>query len=87
MRKYQVKAISTNKSFPAGMKFNREQGKNFILVFGNFRGNWILKPGGFSFHSSPRLYHRMHSAIDDAGFEIKMLYVALYSKSSQGNGR
>ncbi|MEK7136495.1 MAG: site-specific DNA-methyltransferase [Patescibacteria group bacterium] len=74
----------TIKSLPAGMKFDREQGKKFYFWYLNiskeiFR---ILKPGGFFFSfSSPRLYHRMASAIDDAGFEIRDLFMWLYTQN------
>ena len=72
------------KSLPSGMKFDREQGKRFY--------NWylevskeifrVLKPGGFFFSfSSPRLYHRMASAIDDAGFEIRDAFMWLYTQN------
>lgn len=72
------------KSLPAGMKFEREQGKRFY--------NWYLeiseevfralKPGGFFFSfSSPRLYHRMACAIDDAGFEIRDAFIWLYTQN------
>ena len=65
------------KSLPAGMKFDREQGKRFY--------DWylrVLKPGGFFFSfSSPRLYHRMASAVDDAGFEIRDVFMWLYTQN------
>ena len=74
----------TIKSLPAGMKFDKNQGVNFY--------NWyfqvadeilrILKPGGFFFSfSSPRLYHRMASAIDDAGFLIRDCFIWLYTQN------
>jgi len=74
----------TIKSLPSGMKFDREQGKRFY--------NWYLeiskeifralKPGGFFFSfSSPRLYHRMASAIDDVGFEIRDSFMWLYTQN------
>ena len=72
------------KSLPAGMKFDKEQGKRFYVWYLNiskeiFR---ILKPGGFFFSfSSPRLYHRMASAIDDAGFEIRDAFMWLYTQN------
>ena len=72
------------KSLPAGMKFDREQGKRFYAWYLDvskeiFR---ILKPGGFFFSfSSPRLYHRMASAIDDAGFEIRDTFMWLYTQN------
>lgn len=66
------------------MRFDREQGKHFY--------NWyfkiasailrVLKPGGFFFSfSSPRLYHRMASAVDDAGFEIRDCFLWLYTQN------
>ena len=72
------------KHLPAGMKFDREQGKTFYLWYLKvseelFR---ILKPGGFFFSfSSPRLYHRMACAIDDAGFEIRDSFIWLYTQN------
>lgn len=74
----------TIKSLPAGMKFDREQGKRFYAWYFDiskeiFR---VLKPGGFFFSfSSPRLYHRMASAIDDAGFEIRDAFMWLYTQN------
>ncbi|MCL5408933.1 MAG: site-specific DNA-methyltransferase [Candidatus Omnitrophica bacterium] len=74
----------TIKSLPAGMKFTREQGRRFYSWYFKvskeiFR---ILKPGGFFFSfSSPRLYHRMASAIDDAGFEIRDVFMWLYTQN------
>jgi len=72
------------KSLPAGMKFDKEQGKKFYSWYFEvskeiFR---ILKPGGFFFSfSSPRLYHRMASAIDDVGFEIRDAFIWLYTQN------
>ena len=74
----------TIKSLPAGMKYSKEQGKNFY--------NWyfkvakeierILKPGGFFFSfSSPRLYHRMASAVDDTDLEIRDCFLWLYTQN------
>ncbi len=74
----------TVKSLPAGMKFDREQGIRFYKWYLDisqeiFR---VLKPGGFFFSfSSPRLYHRMASAIDDAGFEIRDAFMWLYTQN------
>ena len=71
-------------SLPAGMKFDREQGKRFYSWYLSvakeiFR---ILKPGGFFFSfSSPRLYHRMACAIDDAGFEMRDVFMWLYTQN------
>jgi site-specific DNA-methyltransferase (adenine-specific) len=72
------------KSLPSGMKFDRSQGIEFY--------NWylkvsqalmrVLKPGGYFFSfSSPRLYHRMASAVDDAGFLIKDCFLWLYTQN------
>ncbi|MFA5162221.1 MAG: site-specific DNA-methyltransferase [Elusimicrobiales bacterium] len=72
------------KSLPAGMKFDRRQGLRFYEWYlavsrGIFR---VLKPGGFFFSfSSPRLYHRMASAMDDAGFELRDSFIWLYTKN------
>lgn len=72
------------KSLPAGMKFDRKQGQDFYKWYLTvseqiFR---ILKPGGFFFSfSSPRLYHRMASAIDDAGLEIRDCFLWLYTQN------
>lgn len=72
------------KSLPAGMKFDREQGIKFYEWYSKiskeiFR---VLKAGGFFFSfSSPRLYHRMASAMDDAGFEIRDCFLWLYTQN------
>ena len=74
----------TIKSLPAGMKFDREQGKKFYAWYLKISSEIfrILKPGGFFFSfSSPRLYHRMASAIDDAGFEIRDAFMWLYTQN------
>jgi site-specific DNA-methyltransferase (adenine-specific) len=72
------------KSLPAGMKFDREQGKKFYSWYFKVSEHLfrVLKPGGFFFSfSSPRLYHRMVSAIDDAGFEIRDAFIWLYTQN------
>lgn len=74
----------TIKSLPAGMKFDREQGKRFYSLYFEISKEFfrILKLGGFFFSfSSPRLYHRMASAIDDAGFEIRDAFMWLYTQN------
>lgn len=71
-------------SLPAGMKFSRQQGVDLY--------NWyleiskeairVLKPGGYFFtFSSPRLYHRIASAVDDSGFEIRDAFIWMYTQS------
>lgn len=69
------------KSLPAGMKFSSEQGREFYRWYKTvskevFR---VLKPGGYFFSfSSPRLYHRLASAVDDEGFEIRDAFLWIY---------
>ena len=72
------------KHLPAGMKFTKEQGKEFYSWYLKISTELfrILKPGGFFFSfSSPRLYHRMASAMDDAGFEIRDCFIWLYTQN------
>lgn len=71
-------------SLPAGMKFDRQQGVNFYNWYFKLSKEFfrVLKPGGFFFSfSSPRLYHRMASAMDDAGFEIRDMFCWLYTQN------
>jgi site-specific DNA-methyltransferase (adenine-specific) len=66
------------------MKFDREQGKNFYEWYYKISKQIlrVLKPGGFFFSfSSPRLYHRMVSAIDDAGLLIRDCFIWLYTQN------
>ncbi|PIU61545.1 MAG: site-specific DNA-methyltransferase [Armatimonadetes bacterium CG07_land_8_20_14_0_80_40_9] len=72
------------KSLPPGMKFDKEQGKRFYEWYFKISKELyrVLKPGGFFFSfSSPRLYHRMVSAIDDAGFLIRDCFIWLYTQN------
>src|SRR3972149_2967455 len=72
------------KSLPAGMKFDREQGRNFYKWYYKVANEIkrVLKPGGFFFSfSSPRLYHRMVSAIDDGGLLIRDCFIWLYTQN------
>ncbi len=74
----------TVKSLPAGMKFDPQQGRRFydwyLKVAKKIRR--VLKPGGFFFSfSSPRLYHRMASAMDDAGFAMRDAFLWLYTQN------
>jgi site-specific DNA-methyltransferase (adenine-specific) len=72
------------KSLPSGMKFERQQGQKFYAWYLDiskaiFR---VLKTGGFFFSfSSPRLYHRLACAVEDAGFEIRDLFMWLYTRN------
>jgi len=78
------KYLQTIQSLPAGMKFDKTKGKEFYDWYlkvseGLFR---VLKPCGFFFSfSSPRLYHRMACAVDDAGFEIRDMFMWLYTQN------
>lgn len=72
------------KSLPSGMKFNKEDGEKFYNWYFKISKELfrILKPGGYFFSfSSPRLYHRMVSAIDDVGFEIRDTFIWLYTQN------
>jgi len=71
-------------NLPKGMKFDRNQSKKFHDFYAKvsievFR---ILKPGGaFLSFSSPRLYHSMAWAIEEAGFEIRDMLGWVYTQS------
>lgn len=72
------------KSLPAGMKFSREQGVELYKWYHEISKEIyrVLKPGGFFFtFSSPRLYHRVACAVDDAGFEIRDSFIWLYTQN------
>lgn len=74
----------TIKSLPAGMKFDREQGRRFYDWYLKVAKEIyrILKPGAFFFSfSSPRLYHRMTSAIDDANFFLRDCFLWIYTQN------
>jgi len=75
---------NTIKSLPPGMKFDKEQGKRFYEWYLKISKELlrVLKPGGFFFSfSSPRLYHRMVSAVDDVGFLIRDCFIWLYTQN------
>lgn len=72
------------KSLPPGMKFDKKQGRNFYEWYFKISKELyrVLKPGGFFFSfSSPRLYHRMVSAVEDAGFWIRDCFIWLYTQN------
>lgn len=72
------------KSMPPGMKFSKQQGIDFYNWFYKISTELfrVIKPGGFFFSfSSARLYHRLVSAIDDAGFWIRDSFVWIYTQS------
>lgn len=69
---------------PKGMKFDRNQSVKFREFYTKvskecFR---VLKPGGaFLSFCSPRLYHSMATAMEDAGFEIRDMIGWVYTQS------
>lgn len=68
------KSNSHIKNIPMGMKFDKEQGKNFyeFMLIVSKELYRVLKPGGFYMcFSSPRMYHNLASAIEDSGFDIR----------------
>lgn len=72
------------KSLPSGMVFNKKQGLEFYNWFKHISTEIlrVLKPGAFFFSfSSPRLSHRLVSAIDDSGFDIRDNFIWLYTKN------
>lgn len=72
------------KSLPAGMKFDKDQSMRFYKWYLEVskKLHRVLKPGGFFFSfSSPRLYHRMACAVEDAGFLIKDCFIWLYTQN------
>ena len=71
---------------PPGMKFNPQQGQKLQEFLEPIAEQMlrILKPGGFLLvFSSPRLYHRMAIAIENAGFEIRDQYAWRFRHKSQ----
>lgn len=71
-------------NLPKGMRFDRNQSKKFNEFYSkvSLEVYRILKPGGaFISFSSPRLYHSMAIAIEDAGFEIRDMLGWIYTQS------
>ena len=71
-------------NLPKGMKFDRKQSKKFNEFYSKVSAEAfrVLKPGGaFLSFSSPRLYHSMAWAIEDAGFEIRDMIGWVYTQS------
>ncbi len=71
-------------NLPKGMKFDRKQSKQFNEFYAKVSAEVfrILKPGGaFISFSSPRLYHSMASAVEEAGFEIRDMLGWIYTQS------
>jgi site-specific DNA-methyltransferase (adenine-specific) len=71
-------------TLPKGMKFDRSQSAKFRAFYTTVSAECfrVLKPGGaFLSFSSPRLYHAMASAVEDAGFEIRDMLGWVYTQS------
>lgn len=80
-RYYQSQAVF---HLPPGMKFDPAQGQRmyewYLAVSRELYR--VLKPGGFFFSfASPRLYHRVAAAIEDAGFHIRDCFLWLYTQN------
>ncbi len=77
LRKRESKA-GVVRGLPRGMKFDPSQGKRLEIFFYNVSKEAIrvLKPGGFmASFSSGRLFHRIASASENAGFEIRDMLI------------
>jgi site-specific DNA-methyltransferase (adenine-specific) len=71
-------------NLPKGMKFDRNQSKKFREFYEKVSAEVfrILKPGGaFISFSSPRLYHSMAMAVEEAGFEIRDMLGWIYTQA------
>lgn len=88
--KWDAKKVANDKNnshikhLPKGMKFSKDQSKNFYTFYLKVSQLLFakLKPGGyFLSFSSPRLYHPMAMAMDDAGFEVRDMINWVYTQS------
>lgn len=71
-------------SMVPGMRFDREQGLRLYKWFSEVahKLDRVMKPGGFAFvFASPRLYHRLACAMDDAGLNIRDCFMWLYTQN------
>jgi site-specific DNA-methyltransferase (adenine-specific) len=71
-------------NLPKGMKFDRNQSKKFHAFYTQVSAEIfrVLKPGGaFLSFSSPRLYHSMAWAMEEAGFEIRDMLGWIYTQA------
>lgn len=69
---------------PPGMRFDSEQARQFYHWYCMVSQELyrVLKPGGFFFSfASPRIYHRLAAAVEDAGFWIRDCFIWLYVQS------
>jgi site-specific DNA-methyltransferase (adenine-specific) len=72
------------KHLPKGMKFSKDQSKKLYEYYKEISELLFakVKPGGvFLSFSSPRLYHAMAMAMDDAGFEVRDMVNWVYQQS------
>jgi site-specific DNA-methyltransferase (adenine-specific) len=80
-RYYQSQAVF---HLPPGMKFDPTQGRRLYEWYSDISRELfrVLKPGGFFFSfASPRLYHRLACAVEDAGFYIRDCFLWLYTQN------
>ena len=69
---------------PPGMKFDPHQGRRMYEWYLEISRELfrVLKPGGFFFSfASPRLFHRVACAVEDAGFHIRDCFLWLYTQN------
>jgi site-specific DNA-methyltransferase (adenine-specific) len=69
-------------NLPKGMKFDRQQSKDFLTFYTKISKELyrVLKPGGaFLSFSSPRLYHSMAMGMEEGGFEIRDMIGWIYT--------
>lgn len=69
-------------NLPKGMKFDRQQSKDFLEFYTKISKELfrVLKPGGaFLSFSSPRLYHSMAMGMELGGFEIRDMIGWIYT--------
>ncbi len=72
------------KHLPKGMKFDKAQVKNLQVFYENVASKVFekMKPGGyFLSFSSPRLYHAIAMACEDAGFEVRDMINWTYTQT------
>lgn len=69
---------------PSGMRFDPEQAKRLYEWYLPISKEImrVLKPGGFFMtFASPRLFHRVACAVEDAGFYLRDTFLWLYTQS------
>lgn len=74
---------------PVGMKFDPKQARAFAAFMAPIavEAMRVLKPGGFFIaFSQARLYHRLASAVEDAGFEMRDMLAWRYEGQAKAFG-